>query len=147
MAFTGLVVQSVTAPLAATPAVLEDAARVAGAGPLRALVDVSVRLAVPAAVTGAVLVVLTAVRELTISVLLVAPGRQTLGVVIFNHQQSGAWSAAASLSLLVTVVGLAGLGLAAPRRAPGRPAAGLRRRPAPPAHPSAPSGTAPDGPS
>ncbi len=115
MAFTGMVVQSVTAPLSAVSGTLEEAARSSGAGPVRTLADVSLRLAVPAAATGAVLVALTAVRELTISVLLVAPGQSTLGVTIFDLQQSGAWGAASSLSLLVTLVGLAGLGLAAPR--------------------------------
>jgi iron(III) transport system permease protein len=62
-----------------------------------------------------VLVALTAVRELTISVLLLAPGAQTLGVNIFSLQQAGAYNAASALSLLVTIVGLAGIGLAARR--------------------------------
>ncbi|MCU1445181.1 hypothetical protein [Cryobacterium sp.] len=69
----------------------------------------------PAAVAGGVLVVLTAVRELTISVLLLAPGAQTLGVNIFSLQQAGAYNAAPAPSLLITLVGLAGLGLAARR--------------------------------
>jgi iron(III) transport system permease protein len=113
MAFTALVVQSVAAPLSAIPSSLEEAARSAGASRMRALTDISLRLGVPAAITGAILVVLTAARELTISVLLVAPGTQTLGVAIFNLQQSGAYSAASSLSLIITIIGLAGLGLAA----------------------------------
>jgi len=70
---------------------------------------------VPAAIAGGVLVVLTAVRELTISVLLLAPGAQTLGVNIFSLQQAGAYNAASALSLIITLVGLAGLGLAARR--------------------------------
>ncbi|SMH48637.1 iron(III) transport system permease protein [Rathayibacter oskolensis] len=114
--FVALVVQSVAAPLSATPLTAEEAARISGAGRLRALVDISCRMAVPAAVAGAVLVALTAVRELTLSVLLLSPGAQTLGVAIFNLQQAGSYNTASALSLLVTVVGLAGLGLAA--RAP-----------------------------
>ena len=116
MSFTALVVQSVTAPLAATPLTAEEAARIAGASRLRALFDISWRMAVPAALAGGVLVMLTAVRELTISVLLLAPGSQTLGVNIFSLQQAGAYNAASALSLLITVVGLAGLGLAARQR-------------------------------
>ena len=109
MAFLALVVQSVRAPLESVPVSLDEAARISGAGPLRALGDVALRLSVPAAVSGAVVVALTAVRELTISILLVAPGSQTLGVVIFNLQQAGDYNSASALALLVTIVGVAGL--------------------------------------
>ncbi|WP_083506826.1 iron ABC transporter permease [Leucobacter sp. G161] len=111
--FVALVVQSVSAPLAATPTTAEEAARISGATKLRALWDISCRMALPAAFSGAVLVALTAVRELTLSVLLLAPGTQTLGVVIFNLQQAGAYNASSALSLIVALVGLAGLGLTA----------------------------------
>lgn len=109
--FLALVVQAVQAPLAATPDTAEEAARISGASRLRALWDISCRMAVPAAISGAILVALTAVRELTLSVLLLSPGSQTLGVVIFNLQQAGAYNASSALSLVVAVVGLAGLGL------------------------------------
>jgi len=115
MAFIAIVVQSVSAPLTATPMTAEEAARISGATRLRALFDISWRMAVPAAIAGSILVVLTAVRELTISVLLLAPGAQTLGVNIFSLQQAGAYNAASALSLIITLVGLAGLGLAARR--------------------------------
>lgn len=118
--FIAIVVQAVTAPLAATPSSAEDAARIAGAGPLRALVDISVRLALPAALSGAVLVAVTAVRELTLSVLLLSPGSQTLGVAIFNLQQAGAFSTAAALSLIVAIVGIATIGLTASRQSLGK---------------------------
>lgn len=111
--FLALVVQSVHAPLSATPTTAEEAARVSGASRLRALWDISCRMAVPAAISGAVLVALTAVRELTLSVLLLSPGSQTLGVVIFNLQQAGAAGASSALSLIVAVVGLLGLGITA----------------------------------
>ena len=108
-AFIGLVVQTVEAPLKAIPDALVDAARISGASPLTAMRDVIWRMGASAAVTGAAMVVLTAVRELTISSLLLAPDAQTLGVVIFGLQQSGAYNAAAALSLLITVIGLAAL--------------------------------------
>jgi len=111
--FVALVVQAVAAPLSATPLTVEEAARASGASRFRALLDVSLRMAVPAALSGTVLVALTAVRELTLSVLLLSPGAQTLGVTIFNLQQAGAYNAASALSLLITLIGLAGLGLAA----------------------------------
>lgn len=120
MAFLAIVVQAVRAPLSSTPTALEEVARSSGASHLRSLWDVPWKMAIPAAVTGAVLVALTAVRELTMSVLLVAPGTQTLGVSIFNLQQAGDYNAASALSLLVALVGFAGLGLVASTRA-GRP--------------------------
>lgn len=116
MAFVAVVVQAVSAPLRSTPMSMEEAARISGASRLRALLDISWRMAIPAALAGGVLVTLTAVRELTISVLLLSPGSQTLGVSIFSLQQAGAYNAAAALSLLVTLVGLAGLGLVARRQ-------------------------------
>jgi iron(III) transport system permease protein len=113
--FTAIVLQAVTAPLAGTPSSAEEAARISGAGPLRALADISARLAAPAAISGAVLVAVTAVRELTLSVLLLSPGSQTLGVAIFNLQQAGAFSTASALSLVVALLGLAVIGLATGR--------------------------------
>ncbi|GEK87374.1 ABC transporter permease [Microbacterium aerolatum] len=113
--FTALVVQSVTAPLSSTPTSAEEAARISGAGRLRALVDISSRMALPAAISGAVVVAATAVRELTLSVLLLSPGSQTLGVAIFNFQQAGAFSTAAAWSLVVAVLGIAVIGLATRR--------------------------------
>lgn len=111
--FLALVVQSVHAPLSGIPTTAEEAARLSGASRLRALWDISCRMAVPAAISGAVLVALTAVRELTLSVLLLSPGSQTLGVVIFNLQQAGAYNASSALSLIVAVVGLVGLSFTA----------------------------------
>lgn len=111
--FLGLVVQAVHAPLAATSTAAEESARIAGASPLRAFVDISWRMALPAALAGGMLVLLTAARELTLSVLLLSPGAQTLGVAIFNLQQAGDSTAASALSLVVALVGIAGIGLAA----------------------------------
>lgn len=108
--FTALVVQAVVAPLSATPATAEEAARISGAKRLRALLDISCRMAAPAALSGAVIVAVTAVRELTLSVLLLSPGSQTLGVAIFSFQQAGAFSTAAAWSLIVAVVGIAVIG-------------------------------------
>ncbi|MCD5418136.1 iron ABC transporter permease [Rhodococcus pyridinivorans] len=116
-AFLAIVVQAVRAPLSTTSGSLEEVARTSGASRLRALRDVPWAMTVPAAVTGGVLVAVTAVRELTMSVLLVAPGTQTLGVSIFNLQQAGDYNAASALSLLVALVGIAGLGAVTASRA------------------------------
>jgi iron(III) transport system permease protein len=105
-AFLGLVVQTVDAPIRAMPQFLIDAARISGASPIAVLRDIIWRMGTPAATTGAAMVFITAVRELTISALLLAPDTQTLGVVVFSLQQSGSYNAAAALSLIITVIGL-----------------------------------------
>lgn len=119
-AFLAIVVQAVRGPLSSTPDSLEEAARISGASRLRSLYDVPWRSALPAALTGGVVVAVTAVRELTMSVLLVAPGTQTLGVSIFNLQQAGDYNAASALSLIVMVVGVAALGVTAVAGTDGR---------------------------
>ncbi|RRD36665.1 iron ABC transporter permease [Leucobacter sp. OH2974_COT-288] len=113
MAFTAIVVQQLRAPLASITHSLEEAAILAGSSQLRVVLGISARMVLPAAVTGAVVVFFTAVRELTISILLVAPGTQTLGVTIFNLQQAGDYNAAAALALVVAVTGIVGLTVAA----------------------------------
>ena len=65
----------------------------------------------PAVVSGAVLVAVTAVRELTVSILLVAPGTTTIGVQLFNLQQSGNYNQASALALLFAVIGIVALTL------------------------------------
>ena len=113
MAFLALVVQQLRGPLASVSATLEEAATISGASRLRAIIGVTGRIVAPVVVTGAVMVFLTAVRELTISILLVAPGSQTLGVAIFNLQQAGNYNAASALALIVAIVGIAGLSITA----------------------------------
>lgn len=121
-AFTALVLQAVRAPLRQTPVAVEEAARVSGAGRLRALFETTGAMAVPAAVSGAVLVAVTAVRELTVSVLLVAPGTTTLGVQVFNLQQAGNYNQASALSLMFAVIGVVALAVTirSPRAGSGR---------------------------
>lgn len=114
-AFTAMVVQAVRAPLVSTSVSLEEAARASGAGPLRSIADTTARMAVPAAATGALLVLVTAVRELTLSVILVAPGTTTLGVEIFNLQQAGNYNRASALSLMFAIVGIAALAMSVGR--------------------------------
>lgn len=113
MAFLALVVQQLRGPLATVSASLEEAANISGASRLRAMIGITGRIVAPVVVTGGVMVFLTAVRELTISILLVAPGSQTLGVAIFNLQQAGSYNAASALALLVAIVGIAGLTITA----------------------------------
>ncbi|OFL77219.1 iron ABC transporter permease [Corynebacterium sp. HMSC077D10] len=110
-AFTALVLQAVRAPLQNTPVAVEEAARISGAGPVRALLSTTGAMAIPAAISGAVLVAITAVRELTVSILLISPGTTTLGVQVFNLQQAGNYNQASALSLLFALIGVVGLAL------------------------------------
>ncbi len=80
---------------------LEEAARVAGAGPLRALRDVIIPLVRSGMIAGWILVFMSAFRELTMSILLFGLRTETIGVIIFNMQDSGYTQIAAALSVLV----------------------------------------------
>ncbi len=108
-AFTALVLQAVRAPLQNTPIAVEEAARISGAGPVRAIFSTTAMMTIPAAISGAVLVLVTAVRELTVSILLIAPGTTTLGVQVFNLQQAGNYNQASALSLVFMLVGIVAL--------------------------------------
>ncbi len=81
---------------------LEEAARLAGAGPVRRLWDILLPLVAPAAMAGGLLVFLSAVNELTVSALLWSAGNETLGVLIFNLDDGGD-SVLASAVAVVTV--------------------------------------------
>ena len=96
---------------------LEEAARVVGASAGRAFVDVTLPLLRPHLTAAAVAIALPCFTELTMSVLLQAPGTQTLGVVLFGLYEYGDPQQAMALSaLLVVVVLLAQLAIARLRR-------------------------------
>ena len=83
---------------------LEEAARLAGAGFHRRMRDVMVPLIAPAAGSSVILVFLIACNELTVSALLWSAGTQTLGVAIYNLDDSGSFDLAAALSVLVVIM-------------------------------------------
>jgi iron(III) transport system permease protein len=83
---------------------LEEAARISGAAPLRALRDVILPLVRPGMVAGWILVFMPAFRELTMSILLFGLRTETIGVIIFNMQDSGYTQIAAALSVLVLLL-------------------------------------------
>lgn len=110
--FLPLVLRPVIAAAEAMEPGLDEAARIAGAGPLRRIALILTPLVLPAATAGALLLVMTALNELTLSALLWSSGTETLGVVVFALQYEGNSAAAAAVSVLsvVLVLGLA-LGL------------------------------------
>ncbi|MFP3544467.1 iron ABC transporter permease [Rhizobium sp. SIMBA_035] len=83
---------------------LEEAARLSGAGFFRRLADIIVPLIAPAAGASVILVFLIACNELTISALLWSAGTQTLGVAIYNLDDSGSSDLASALSVLVVLM-------------------------------------------
>jgi iron(III) transport system permease protein len=86
---------------------LEEAARLSGAGFGRRLADILVPLVAPAAGASVILVFLIACNELTISALLWSAGTQTLGVAIYNLDDSGSFNLASALSVLVVTMVIA----------------------------------------
>ncbi|QPB21769.1 iron ABC transporter permease [Rhizobium sp. 007] len=83
---------------------LEEAARLSGAGFFRRLRDIIVPLIAPAAGASVILVFLIACNELTISALLWSAGTQTLGVAIYNLDDSGSSDLASALSVLIVLM-------------------------------------------
>lgn len=90
---------------------LEEAARIAGAGPIRAFVDVTLPLLQAHLVAAAVAVALPCFTELTMSVLLQAPGTSTLGVVLFALYDYGHPQEAMALAAVLVTVALAAQGV------------------------------------
>lgn len=83
---------------------LEEAARLSGAGFFCRLKDIVLPLIAPAAGASVILVFLIACNELTISALLWSAGTQTLGVAIYNLDDSGSSDLASALSVLVVLM-------------------------------------------
>ncbi|WP_404295948.1 ABC transporter permease [Halomonas sp.] len=102
--FLVVCVKPVAASLAQLDASLEEAAQLAGAGPLRRLGGIILPLVAPALFAGGLLVFLLAVNELTVSALLWSAGNETLGVLIFNLDEGGESVLASAVSVLVVIM-------------------------------------------
>ncbi|UTW01505.1 iron ABC transporter permease [Marinomonas rhizomae] len=87
---------------------LEEAAQLAGARPIQRLIDIILPLTAPAFFAGGLLVFLISINELTVSALLWSAGNETLGVLIFNLDESGDSVLASAIAVLVVLL-VAGL--------------------------------------
>jgi iron(III) transport system permease protein len=118
--FQALALKPLAGAAARLDPALDEAARLAGAGALRRLATISLPLLAPAAAAAAILVALTALNEITLSILLYASGSQTLGVVVFGLNDGGAAGQAAAVSVvsLLLVLALMGAASLAARRLP-----------------------------
>lgn len=118
--FLVVMLRPVQAGIAQLDPAMEEAAASVGAPLGRRLRDIVLPLAAPSAAAGAILVFLTAVNELTVSALLWSSGTQTLGVVIYNLEDSGetVMASALAMSIVLAVVLLMAVVQAAARRLP-----------------------------
>lgn len=102
--FLPLVLRPVAAAAQSADPSLDEAARVAGAGLIRRILSIFLPGMLPAAAAGAILVVMTALNELTLSALLWSSGNETIGVMVFALQYEGNSTAAAAVAVLSTLV-------------------------------------------
>ncbi|HEX3499806.1 MAG TPA: iron ABC transporter permease [Stellaceae bacterium] len=104
--FLTLSLRTVTAGYLQLDRTLEEAAQMAGAGFLRRLRDVIAPPLAPVLVAGGIVVFLTALNELTLSILLWSSGNETLGIVVFSLEQGGDNLSAAALAVLTVMATL-----------------------------------------
>ena len=115
--FWALAQQPVAAALAQVGPEPARAARASGASAVRAWwvsVWPSIR---PSILAGWLLVFLACLHELTVSVLLYVPGKETIGVVVLDAEQGGDLTSTSAIALVLTIVVLlCALPLVASRR-------------------------------
>ncbi|SNT73470.1 iron(III) transport system permease protein [Paracoccus seriniphilus] len=118
--FFVVMLRPIQASIAQLDPAMEEAAASVGASLGRRLRDIVLPLAAPSAAAGAILVFLTAVNELTVSALLWSSGTETLGVVIYNLEDSGetVMASALAMSIVLLIVMLMGLVQAGAQRFP-----------------------------
>jgi iron(III) transport system permease protein len=83
---------------------LEDAARILGAGRLRALVHVTAPLARSGIIATWCFVFIGVIRELSASIILFTPATKVMSVVIFDLKEEGQFGAIAVLGLFMLVM-------------------------------------------
>jgi iron(III) transport system permease protein len=102
--FFPLALVGVKASLARAPASLDEAARSLGQRRLAVLFRVTMRLAGPGLVAAFCLVFLSAVTELTATLLLIPTGTQTLATQFWSYETNLSYSQAAPFALVMIIV-------------------------------------------
>ncbi|MCY4065275.1 MAG: iron ABC transporter permease, partial [Rhodospirillaceae bacterium] len=102
--FATLAIRPAIAGLTQMDRGLDEAARMTGAGFGFRLRTVIGPLTLPLTAAGGILVFLTAFNELTVSALLWSSGSETLGVVLYNLDESGNHIQAAAIAVAAIVV-------------------------------------------
>jgi iron(III) transport system permease protein len=103
-AFLAFGVRAVSAALHNLDPSLEEAARIAGASPLRAFRQIVAPLVRGSVLAAWFLAFMPSLTELTLSALLFSVGNETIGQVVFGFYQEGRFNVAAALAFMVTVV-------------------------------------------
>ena len=111
MRYLLLEVKGSATALNAVDASVEEAARVAGAGPVRRWMRIMAPLLAGPVLSNAFLIFVLSSTELTLSSLLAGAGTRTIGLAIFSFQQAGDYDLAAAFSTCIVVVVLAGYAL------------------------------------
>lgn len=83
---------------------LEEAAHVFGAGTFVKWKSILIPLLFGGMMSGAFLVLLTALTELTVSSLLWSSGTETIGVIIFNFEQAGYTTHSTAFSIILLIM-------------------------------------------
>ncbi|MFC7704536.1 ABC transporter permease [Plastorhodobacter daqingensis] len=98
--FLPLILRPVLAAAESAEPALDEAARILGAPIWRRIILILAPGVLPAMSAGALVLVMTAVNELTLSSLLWSSGNETIGVMIFALQYEGNSPAAAAMAVL-----------------------------------------------
>lgn len=98
---------STTALLTVDPA-MEEACAASGRGFLAKWTKILIPLVTGPILSGAFMIFVPALTELTLSSILASAGTKTIGLTIFNYQQGGDYNLAAAMSVLVTILVVAG---------------------------------------
>lgn len=102
--FTFYQVRGSAAALSQVDPAVEEAARASGARPWVVWRRVVIPLIVGGTLSGAGLVLLTALTELTVSSILYSAGSKTVGVVIFSYDQGGYTTLSTAAAMMVVLV-------------------------------------------
>jgi iron(III) transport system permease protein len=102
-AFLTLALRPTLAGMAQLAPSIDEAAQLDGADLAQRLRHILLPLVGPMGAAGGILVFMTAFNELTVSALLWTSGTETLGVVVFNLNDSGYTALAASVACLAVV--------------------------------------------
>ncbi len=103
-AFLAFAVRAVSGALHNLDPSLEEAARSAGASPLRAFSSIVLPLVRSSLAAGWFLAFMPALTELTLSALLFSVGNETIGQVVFGLYQEGRFNLTAALAFSVTIM-------------------------------------------
>ena len=98
---------STTALLTVDPA-MEEACAASGRGFFARWFKILLPLLTGPILSGAFMIFVPSLTELTLSSMLASAGTKTIGLTIFNYQQGGDYNLAAAMSVLVTILVVAG---------------------------------------